>query len=422
MATATPSRPRRGNYSVLFALTLPIVLGFGAFAVDLTWIRMAQHQSQDVADAATQAAMIALRATGNQGIARSAAESVVSSNDIAGGTGELLQLDFGVWDESSRTFTATGNAPNAVRARVGRTDSNGVPYMLARIWGYDRANVEATSTSAARALQVILDMDITGSWTQTNFAEARNAAVNFLDTLTLAYGDDDLVGMVNFTNRFGIEFTRLSPVADEASTHAIRTQWEGLNVASKAGNPGVFPAECSVHDGAAKNDFSAGPHAAIADDPVHEAGGCYPKMFREYDDESGTDHTVGLEMARQMFEAEPNPSIYRVLVMLTDGIPNGFTTAGTKRAASGYVETRWPFYPGPIPHTTADIETESNAIADDLWGTLQVNQWDISFVADAGFMHTMPKGDGYFKLANNSAALVPIFADIAQGLPISVVE
>jgi hypothetical protein len=407
-------------------------LGFGAFAVDLTWIRMAQRQCQDVADAATQAAMIVLRATGNQDTAQIAATTVVAQNKIAGEYGELEQLDFGVWDEATRTFTPTATGPNAVRATVGRRNADGVPYMLARIWGYDKADVAGTSTSAARALQVILDMDITGSWSQPNFAKARTAAVNFLDTLTNSYGNDDMVGMVNFTNRYGIKFSKMKPVRDEATDHAYKIKWTNvLNVASKGGRHPTFPTECDsatkyLHTGAALNDWGAGPHAGQSPNETvaHSKGGCYPGMFREYSDEPGTDHTVGLEMARQMFAAEPNPSVYRALVMLTDGIPNALKAdSGTLRGAT--VDPNYPagsFFVGPVPRTVAQIQNESVTRAADMWSTMQVNQWDVSFVQDAAFMHSMPKGDGYFKLATDANALIPIFNDIAQSLPISVVE
>lgn len=413
--------PRRGNYTSLGALVMPVLLGFGALAIDMAWMKMAYQQAQDVSDAASQAALLELRSTGDLALARDAAEQVVARNKVAAGTPELVDLQFGIWDESARSFTPSTRSPNAVRARVGRRDAQGVPYLLARIWGYDRADVIGTSTSAARALHVILAIDITNSWDLRNFDYARSASQLFLQTLVDSHGPDDRFGMVNFTGAYGVEYTPMRLVDTEAADGVAATQWTTLNTASKSGQPfaGNLSQRCRQHPGV--NVWTAGLHAS--DTASHGAGGCFPGMWREYSDEPGTDHTVALDMARTMFTEQPEVGAYRALVMLTDGIPNGIApNHGALRAAEGYVDPKRAVV-GPRPHTTTQIQDDSVTKAHQLYDDLAVNTWVVSFVQSAPFLDDMTTdGDGYFVRASTAAEIVPIFEDIANSLPIAIVE
>ena len=53
--TMTSRRWRRGNYSMIYGIMLPIFIGFTALSVDTSWQRISQSQAQDVADAAAYA-------------------------------------------------------------------------------------------------------------------------------------------------------------------------------------------------------------------------------------------------------------------------------------------------------------------------------------------------------------------------------
>ena len=63
--TMTSRRWRRGNYSMIYGIMLPIFIGFTALSVDTSWQRISQSQAQDVADAAAYAALVQLRQTGD---------------------------------------------------------------------------------------------------------------------------------------------------------------------------------------------------------------------------------------------------------------------------------------------------------------------------------------------------------------------
>lgn len=410
---AAAKNSRRGNYVVLTALSIMTFVGFGALAVDVSWIRLAQRQSQDVADAAAQSALLVLRRTGDQAAARVAAEEVVALNTVGAGHATLASLEFGVWDEDAATFTVDPTSPNAVRARVERTGGNQLGLVLAPAVGWAEVPVVAQSTAAARRLEAVLVMDITNSWDHyPNFHNARDAAVSFLDTVYTTASPDDLVGMVVFSGRYAWEYTPFTPIVDTMAAGGVRSVWSTLETAAKAGhrNNG-HNKHCNVFG---DNGYHLGWRNRFDLSP------CFTDTPREYADEYGTDHTTGLTMAGTMFSELPDIGSYRAMIVLTDGYPNG-TGPGNQRTTAGYTETRWREYRGPT-RTVADIKTESVAMTADLYNDEEVNTWVVSFVAHDVFMEDMVQGDGAYYNVNTSAALIPIFEDIAESLPVVTVE
>jgi hypothetical protein len=410
-------------------MTIMVILGFGALAIDISYVRFAQAQAQDIADAASQAGLYTIRTTSSEAAATQAINDVVSLNQIVGSVPTVESIEYGIWDYSTDppTFTVSAVQPNAVRVTVGRVDDNAVPFFFGNLFGFESANVSGTATSATRALHVILVMDITGSWhghngSQTDFLNARAAAIAFLDVLELSYGPDDKFGMSIFTGRYAWEYSPMTLVSDEVGSGAERAKWELLNVASKSTltapvSPGLCPNDSS-------NNFGTGAYIV---------GGCFPDMPREYQDESGTDHTTGMSLAELMFEEQPDQSAFRAMVVLTDGVPNGLG-AHNQRAAAGYTEARWREYQGVVPHNTDDIRTESKALTETLYDDLGVNTWTVAFVKgepdgnpafDADdFLEEMPTGIGYFTWvdAGSSGDLPAIFEDIAKSLPQVLVQ
>lgn len=397
---------------VLYALALLVVLGFGALAVDLSYMRMARSRAQDIADASSQAAMLILRRTGSVAEATAVAERVAAMNTIAGEPGSVEQMVFGTWDQPGGqpgAFTTDGQRLNAVRVRV-RQDSAGLPFLLGRLFGWETFDAEAWATSAMRNLHVVLVLDITNSWSPSDFVYAREAAVVFLDTMRTSYGPRDKIGMTVFTNRYAWELTPMADLTADFDVAAVRSQWESMKTASKAG-VGAWPWGCAVHSGGATDDFT------------NPEGGCYPNMPREYSDEPGTDHTTGMDLAWQMFSEEPDTSAVRVMVVLTDGKPASIgSSSGAIRAAAGYQETRWREYVGPAPHSSSDIRWDSIEMTHDMWDDLRVHTFVVSFVADDWFMHEMPTGQGYYVRTSDAESLVPILHDIANSLPLALVE
>lgn len=401
----SPIRPRgparrRGSYSILFGVMIVTILGFGALAVDVSWVRLAQSQAQDVADAASQAALIQLKRTGSAEAALHAAEQVVARNTVAGHPPALLEFDVGTWDDGDFTVSTTNR--NAVRVEVGRT----MDMLLAPLFGWFQSDVRAEAISANRTLHVVLAVDITNSWTQSDFAGAREAAVRFFDVIAGAHGPNDMIGMVVFTGRYGVAHTPLMLVND-AVDGGVRDVWNQLRTASKPGKPNTkHPNGCDVYT---TNNFTS------------PKDGCFPNMWREYLDESGTDHAVGLEMAKKMFEDNPDPAAYRALIVLTDGNPNG-VGAHQQRNSAGYVETRWDWVWANIGRNTNQVKTDSVALAAELHDDHEIDIWAVSFVADAWWMQDVAQGAGYYVRTTDPDALVPIFEDIAESLPLAIVR
>lgn len=406
---------RRGSHVLLFAVALMAVLGFGALALDVGWMFAARAQAQDIADGASQAAMIVLRQTGNTARAAEAAEAVVAANAVAGEAPALLSLTFGTWDDTLADpyFSAGGARPNAVQARVGRVGGGAVPFLLARVFGYDVFDVAATAVSASRSVQVAIVLDITGSWGEADFAQGRAAVLLALDLLAASATDADQLGMTIFTNRYAWAYTPFVQIADPDVAAAVRADWSLLNLASKAGvdaDP-LDGANCAVHAGALRDNFTNPP------------GGCYPPMPREYADEPGTDHSTGIALAQALFEETTGGANYRAMIVVTDGRPNALgADSGATREAQGHVEDRWRQYTGDVPRSQAEIRAAAIASTEALWEGLRVHTWVVSLVADDPMMPQMVRGDGSYTRTDDARHLSGILAHIISGLPLAIVQ
>jgi hypothetical protein len=400
----------------MLAAAVIALLGFGALSIDVAYMRLSQAQAQDIADAASQAALIVLRQTGDQAQAQDAAMRVINDNAVAGQPPDLVQITFGNWDDqaASPAFTVDPVVPNAVRVTVGREGGSAIPVLLARIWDYEDFEVRATAVSATRSFQIIFVLDITGSWGEAKFADARDAMIAAHGMVTESASGVDEVGMTIFTNRYAWEYTPLTQIAIPANAAAIKTEWEKLNIASKApvGAFNANPFDGVNCDGTYANDFNS-----------PQVGGCYPDMPREYTDEPGTDHSTGVLLAKQMFEESSTGAVYRAMIVITDGKPNDLGAAsGAIRIAQGYTEDRWREYLGPVPRTKGDIRTATVAATLDLWNGLDVHTWAVTLVQDDPMLDNMLRGDGYKVIVNDSSQLTAVISEIISEMPLAIVE
>jgi len=182
---------------------------------------------------------------------------------------------------------------------------------------------------------------------------------------------------------------------DPAAVSAAETQWNTIDIASTS---------------------NSGYNNIDIDD-----GGRNPDMPREYPDERGTDHHVGLEMSREMFLNDPDPFAYRAAILLTDGAPFALAE-NVHRANRPYVETRWPFHEGPVPQTVQGIKDQTVALAEANWDAHNIHLWTVSFRVDNAFLDDATQGDGKYFFTTNASDLTPIFNEIAQSLPLLLVE
>ena len=121
-------RNRSGSMAVLAGFTLPVVLGAGAFAIDLSNLYVNKAKIQMAADAGALAGVLSLA---QPTAAATEALSVVTSNTPKGyGTIATSQdISVGVWDAMAKTFTVTATNPNAIRVKTYRNVARGNPVL-----------------------------------------------------------------------------------------------------------------------------------------------------------------------------------------------------------------------------------------------------------------------------------------------------
>ncbi|MEO0602408.1 MAG: vWA domain-containing protein [Myxococcota bacterium] len=401
------SSSRRGSYATLYALTAALFVGFGAIAVDISMLRLADAEIQAVADAAAQAGILELRRSDSRAVATTIVNDVISANRVAGSIPASKATTFGVYELGS--FAPTSLKANAVSVQV----EADLTLPFASFWGDGVRTVRRRATAAARQLHTIVVVDITNSWNINDFLNARDGVLAVFDQVTAAAGRNDRIGAVVFYGKYGIEYTPLTLVSD-AIDAGVRDDWDLIR-------PAHLEANCPN-----------GPK-------------CAPWMPKQYGDETGTDHAIGVQMATRMFAEFPDPAVYRAMIVVTDGAPanvgahkqrgqaGDLGTEETTSAAlsqTGKVSSRaversesWRFeYTGDKARTVGEIQTDTVSIAQSAWDLAEVHNWMVSFKQDRQFMRDAAQGDGYFIRTNNSNDLELIFTDIAESLPVTLVE
>ncbi len=169
---------RRGAAAVLFAVSLTMLMGFMALAVDVGVIYNTRAELQRAADAAALAAAAEL---GNQGDdplarARAAAQHYANLNVVLGegvGLDPATDVMFGTAsinpDTNKYIFTPTEVKPNAIRVRLRRTQSSPtgpMPLFFARALGFNTADVSAQATAVLtpRDICFVLDLSLSHSF------------------------------------------------------------------------------------------------------------------------------------------------------------------------------------------------------------------------------------------------------------------
>jgi hypothetical protein len=151
---------------VVTAFCLIVVGGMIAFALDLGYIVLVRTQLQVAADSAAMAAssMIGDGAV----IARDVAKQY-AANHVAGGEPVRLadaDIEFGIWDMTTRSFTPGSDMGNAVRvtARRTATSTDGeADLFFAPIFGRDRFSTSASAIAMANPRDIAFVVDLSGS-------------------------------------------------------------------------------------------------------------------------------------------------------------------------------------------------------------------------------------------------------------------
>ena len=114
-------RGRRGATAVYFALTLPVVGGVGALAIETLYLHTVEVELQGMADSAAHAASLELdRSEEGMDNALAAAVAMAAATKVRGDYYQLAQEDvqFGIYDGETNTFTQSDNWEKVNGVRV----------------------------------------------------------------------------------------------------------------------------------------------------------------------------------------------------------------------------------------------------------------------------------------------------------------
>lgn len=142
-------------------MVLFLVLGAAALAIDAAHARYVKVQLDAAVDSAALAAASGLPA--GQSEARRRAKAYAARNIVAGQPVLLSDgdIDIGVWDSLTRTFTSGGahGTAMAIRVRANRQ----VNYGFGRILGIPEGQVVSTGTGVFRSRDIVLVLDYSAS-------------------------------------------------------------------------------------------------------------------------------------------------------------------------------------------------------------------------------------------------------------------
>jgi Flp pilus assembly protein TadG len=290
----------------MVALTIVVLLGIAALAVDVGYFLVQRTKAQTAADAAALAAASYLP------------DAVPNARTAA--------IDFGTRNLPDGTTTFTDpSATDPNKAEV--TVSLQVPTFFARIWGISsvtavaHAVAEAKVTDNRMPLQVIVVQDASGSFIE-EWAQATSADLALMSLVSQSSVQGDKVGFVAFSE--GLKSTtyagqnralgsprKVNAVGDTDASHGqVRQLTLGLTALNYS-NQSVLPAAVDTSYQIARKDFPG--------------GNTYPES--------------GIDWAISQFAASGSTGAEKVIVFVSDGMPNpsshrSLTDSAAQRAGS----------------------------------------------------------------------------------------
>lgn len=387
-------RTRRGNYALISALSMTVMLAFGALAIDSAYIRVADLQAQAAADAGAQAAMVYLRQFGDIELARAAAVLVIGENTLVGKATlveEDTDIEFGQWDYTLHEFDEGSSTVNAVRVNIRKTESspNGtIDLLMMKMFGTSAGSAAShdLAVSALRFREILIVQDVTGSF-QQEIGDARTGDLAFLDYMYDHPAPNDKIGMVTFVGAATL-WTGLKSVESNYST--IRTQWAKLDWCNRNYSPYNRQPPPTYHNAPQMMDCRTGSP---------------PGPTSYYD--SGTSQATGINAALDVLldPAVSDPYALKTIVLMSDGKPEcipSTTSCNNARAAAGLL---------------AANEAEDNNIS-----IFSVSYNSPFNATQSAYMEALVRGYGAFYETIDSADLPGIMYDIATNVPVALVE
>jgi Flp pilus assembly protein TadG len=152
----SPTRLRRGIAAVYSILMLVALCGLVSMGVDLGRVQLAKTELRAAADAAARAGVAGLATSVAQ--ASSDAVAIAAANKCDGSAvvlDQTLDIEFGTWTDSTRTFTlltgAAQNNANSMRITARRiaARNTGIPLVFARLLGRNTCDINAVAIAKA---------------------------------------------------------------------------------------------------------------------------------------------------------------------------------------------------------------------------------------------------------------------------------
>jgi Mg-chelatase subunit ChlD len=154
--TDPKSRQRQGVIVVLSALFMILMVGMLAFSIDVGYIVTLRTEAQRAVDAGALAGAAWLG--DDSSVAVQVARDYAQKNKVGSGPvlDSGLNVEVGIWNETSRTFVPTTESPTAIRVFGRQVDQ---PLFFGRVFRRERFDVaaEAVATYRPRDIMVVLD-------------------------------------------------------------------------------------------------------------------------------------------------------------------------------------------------------------------------------------------------------------------------
>lgn len=222
---------KRGNYTLIAAAGLPVLLGLAAITIDASRVQLARSEVKMAAESIAHSALISMKDGDNQAKVRRKAHKVGLLNDVDGDTVDIRaqkHVEFGTWDFDNKTWSANPRAFNSVRVVYGRNKDHRegpLDMVLTPFMGTHYIDIqdEAATVAAFRPRDICIAVDVTASFAG-EMPDARKAALALLQSMDDHYIYNDQVCMVAFVGD-GQVFTGLEDVREEKTT--IASKWDG---------------------------------------------------------------------------------------------------------------------------------------------------------------------------------------------------
>ncbi len=235
---------RDGAIAAMTAVSLVVILGFGAFAIDMSYAYSERNLLQVTADAA---ALAAAPEVPNKNKAREMALQYVEDNMPAATHGKVLDKEdvvLGHWDPESETWSPNVGPLNAVEVTTRRSSDNGnrLDLFLAPILGLGFLDMETSAVAYARAptaWDVVLVQDVTGTFVD-EIDDARVADQAMLDCVSNNFVDAQM-GLTVFTGTSHITTPMLPVGLPDNETNYVAMSDAITNLNSCSGSPSDPP-------------------------------------------------------------------------------------------------------------------------------------------------------------------------------------